>query len=220
LHLIDTPGGQVSGNSQETLSPKPATLSLGPLFKKASKVMVFLGVIWAGAALLNAFVFQTYYVNGLSMLPTLNDSDRLVVSKVSKTQAAVTGGTLMPKRGEIIVIDSQVSTFTAARNEQIIKRVIGLPGERVTVEQGKVTIYNESSPKGFNPDSQLGLQLAPSHTTSPIDIEVPDDSVFVMGDNRAAGGSLDSRDFGPVRLDLIEGILWVRILPLDQVHIF
>jgi signal peptidase I len=191
-----------------------------PLLKKFAKVLVFVGVVWAGAALLNAFVFQTYYVNGLSMTPTLQDSDRLIVTKLGKTGASITGKKLVPNRGDIVVLSSEVSTYTASQHEQIIKRVVALPGERVTIQNGEVKIHNSDNPDGFNLNKELDLQLSSTYTVKPIDTTVPEGAVFVLGDNRTAGGSFDSRDFGPVNLDHIEGILWMRILPFTQIHIF
>jgi signal peptidase I len=190
------------------------------LFKGLAKVLAFGIIVFAGAALLNAFVFQTYYVNGHSMQPTLHDSDRLIVNKVSVTRAAIGGGSFVPERGDIVVLSSQVSQFTAARNEQIIKRVIGLPGERITIERGTVTVYPSDSGQGIKVDNELGLQLAPTYSNQPIDVSVPEDSIFVLGDNRDAGNSYDSRDFGPVSLSLIEGTLWVRVLPLSDMRVF
>ena len=207
---------QVASNTP----PAQESVNIKSLFKKLAKVVVFVGIVWAGAALLNAFVFQTYYVNGLSMTPTLQDSDRLIVTKIEKTGASITGKEFIPERGDIVVLSSEVSTFTEAQHEQIIKRVVALPGERITIQNGEVKIYNTEKPEGFNLNKELQLQLASTYTVSPIDTTVPEDAVFVLGDNRTAGGSFDSRDFGPVNLSHIEGRLWMRILPFTQIHIF
>lgn len=180
----------------------------------------FIGIVIGGAALLNAFVFQSYYVDGLSMQPTLGDDDRLIVSKIERTAAQLAGGEYVPKRGQIVVIDSNVSSITQARNEQIIKRIIGLPGDTVKINSGIVKVYNADHPEGFDIDKTLDLKVPSTFTTSPVNITVPPDHVFVLGDNRAEGGSLDSRIFGPVSTDLVKGRLAIRVLPLSEAGIF
>ncbi len=188
--------------------------------RPATTFVAFVGFVWGGALLLNAFVFQSYYVEGLSMTPTLQDDDRLIVSKIEHTNAQVRRSAYVPTRGQIVVIDSKVSDFTQVRNEQIIKRVIGLPGETIRINDGTVTIFNTTSPNGFNVDESLGLDLSPTYHEQPVVVQVPNDSVYVLGDNREQGGSYDSREFGPVKTDLLLGRLWVRVLPIRQADVF
>jgi len=183
-------------------------------------VLAFVAGIIVAATLINQFIFQSYYVDGTSMTPTLHNNDRLIIDKVERTAALATGHHYIPKRGQIVVLDSSL-VDTSGHNEQLIKRVIGLPGDTITIgSDGNVMIKNKDNPNGFNVNQLLGLDLAPTYVDSPMTITVPDNNVFVMGDNRAPGGSFDSRSFGPVDTNKIEGRLLARIFPLNQTRFF
>lgn len=175
------------------------------------------------ALLLITFVFQSYVVDGPSMESTLQDGDRLIVVKAGKTLSRLQGSDYIPNRGEIIVF-ARNGTFDpiAGGERQLIKRVIALPGERVVISNGKVTVYNDAWPNGFNPDTSGdygdGIGSRGTSTDKDIDITVPEGEVFVMGDNR--NNSQDSRIFGTVSSDEIVGELTMRIYPFDKVTTF
>lgn len=188
-------------------------------FKPAISVATFIIGVIVVATGINAFVFQSYYVEGTSMSPTLHDDDRLIVSKAGHSFADLQGEPYIPARGDIVVLDSELPS-TGGRADQLIKRIIGLPGERVHVENGNITVFNDANPEGFNVDTALGLELAPTFSTSSIDIQLAANEVFVTGDNRGPGGSLDSRSFGPVKLESLQGRLWARIFPFSDAEIF
>ncbi len=158
---------------------------------------------------INPYIMQTYQVFGQSMEPTLHESDYLIISKVGASLAKLENKDYLPHRGEIIVIDSSLN------GNRLIKRVIGLPGERVVVDSGKVTVYPRGSDVGFDPYQQLGMQQR--FASGSVSTEVPEGHVFVIGDNREAGGSLDSRnELGPVPTDKIVGRLLLRLWPFSQ----
>jgi signal peptidase I len=184
-------------------------------------VLAFIGGVIIAAAIINQFVFQSYYVDGTSMVPTLHNNDRLIIDKVERTFAHAGGKKYIPQRGQIVVLDSSL-VDQSGHNEQLIKRVIGLPGETININMdGVITIRNKEHPEGFNPNETLGLtNLAPAAVDSVINLTIPDNQVFVMGDNRAPGGSFDSRAFGPVDSDKIQGRLLARIFPLDQTKLY
>jgi signal peptidase I len=170
------------------------------------------------AVLLTMFVFQSYQVDGPSMERTLYNSDRLIVTKTGKTWAKLTGRQYIPSRYSIIVFDHSGQSGYEVQKKQLIKRVIGLPGDRVVIKDGIVTIYNDQNPDGFYPDKQ-GPESATVNTTSGnIDQTVKAGEVFVLGDNR--GNSLDSRTLGPVRSEDILGHLSVRIYPFSSIKKF
>lgn len=159
------------------------------------------------------FVFQSYQVDGPSMQSTLENSDHLIVWKVPKTVANVTGKDYIPKRGDIIVFNE--AGIDGADKKQLIKRVIGLPGERVVFKGTDVTVYNAESPNGFNPDKTLGygdnlINQNPSNN----DVTLGEGELFVAGDHR--DNSLDSRVFGPIQADQVVGKLVLRVLPLNS----
>jgi len=155
------------------------------------------------------------------MNPTLHDDDRLIIDKTASSFAHLQGKQYTPSRGDIIVVnDSSDGGATGAAGGQLIKRVIGLPGERVVVENGVITVFNDEFPGGFNADEQLQLRLDPTFSLQRVEAVLGSNEVFVTGDNRGPGGSFDSRVFGPIDVNTIEGRLWARIFPLTDVRIF
>lgn len=164
---------------------------------------------------LNLFVFQTHHVVGNSMFPNLKDNDYLITSKLGRTQALA--GKLIGEDGEYIPKRGQVVVFKYPKQPDLIfvKRVVGLPGERVVVSpEGTVRVYNRQNPEGFNPD--VGYEPSDTFTGTPTDTTVPEGSIFVIGDNRAPNGSSDSREWGPVPSDKIIGTAAIRLLPLSD----
>jgi signal peptidase I len=166
---------------------------------------------------INMFFFQSYKVFGSSMFPTLHDGDRLIISKIGRTSSRITRKEYVPDRGDIIVfVDPQRDDL------QLIKRVIGLPGERVVVKSGEITVYNAEHPGGFNPDTS-GIYQAdlPEQKTGDVDVTVPKSHLFVSGDNREGSNSLDSRnELGTVPDDLVVGTLKVRLFPFNSAKFF
>lgn len=171
------------------------------------------------ALTITAFIFQSYEVDGPSMQRTLENHDRLIIWKVSRTWARITKHDYTPKRGDVIVfIKKGLYESDGNKEKQLIKRVMALPGERITVKDGYVTVYNTEHPNGFNPDKTLGYGSVITTTDGNIDVTVPAGEVFVCGDNR--GNSLDSRYFGPIPETDIVGKLVARILPLSDAEKF
>lgn len=172
------------------------------------------------ALLLIAYVFQSYAVDGPSMRITLNDKDRLIVWKVPRTWARITHHQYVPKRGDIIIFEESGLAEYGQGPKQLIKRVIGLPGDRVVVNNGHITIYNQAHPNGFEPDKTLPYSHKTTipYTSGNIDITLKSNELFMCGDNR--GDSLDSRAFGPITTDQIVGKLVARILPLGDAKAF
>lgn len=171
------------------------------------------------AWLMITFVFQSYEVDGPSMEDTLHDKDRLIVLKTGKTMSRVTGDAYVPKRGEVIIfVKHGLVELGTAQDKQLIKRVIGLPGERVVVKDGRITVFNDANPKGFDPDEGQDYAKTISFTNGNIDVTVGNDQVFVAGDNR--GNSLDSRSFGPVNSQDIIGKLVFRLFPINKAESF
>jgi signal peptidase I len=152
------------------------------------------------------------------METTLQNKDLLIVSKVPKTLSRITRSDYIPSRYTIIIFSRDESGGLGTQTRQLVKRVIAVPGERVTVMDGKVTVYNAQNPDGFNPDE--GQEYSKSIKTTPgnVDITVQEGQVFALGDNRT--NSLDSRFFGPVDSEDIVGRLGVRIFPLNKAQSF
>jgi signal peptidase I len=175
-------------------------------------------VVPAGIVLvLHLFVFQAFHVVGYSMVPTLDQSDYLIVSKVDASLSRFgkfigKSGEYIPQRGEIIVFH-----YPRDPNLVFVKRVIAVPGERVVVKSGKVTVYNDKHPQGFSPDTNH--PVSDPVTLGDVDETVPEGKVFVMGDNRSPNGSFDSRDWGSLPSHDIIGKAVLRLLPLNKFKI-
>lgn len=169
---------------------------------------------------MTTYVFQSYEVDGPSMETTLQNQDRLIVLKLPRTLARVTGHDFIPNRGDVVIFNSSGSpeTNSSGQTKQLIKRVIGLPGDRVVVKDGTLTVYNDKNPDGFQPDKTLPFGKVIVTTPGDLDLTVQDGQVFVCGDNRA--NSLDSRYFGAVDADDIVGKLAIRIFPFNKAKVF
>lgn len=183
-----------------------------------SFVLIFL-VAGLLAWFLTVFVFQQYQVDGPSMETTLQNNNRLIVWKTPVTWSKITGHPYIPNRGDIVVfIENNLYSLNETSSNQLIKRVIGLPGDRVVVKNGVLTIYNKQHPNGFRPDATLPYGKVIGKTSGNIDLVVPHDQIFVCGDNR--GDSLDSRVFGTVPVKNIVGKLILRITPVNEIEKF
>ncbi|HVS59015.1 MAG TPA: signal peptidase I [Candidatus Saccharimonadales bacterium] len=182
-------------------------------------------VMVLAAALLVAFglityVFQTYQVDGSSMETTLQNNDRLIVWKVPRTWARITGHDYIPDRGDVIIFTEDLSAIGQGSDKQLVKRVIGLPGDEVIVKAGKVMVYNSAHPKGFDPDQTFpyGKTTRIPFTSGNLDYKLGPHQLFVMGDNRTV--SEDSRSFGPINANQIIGKLVLRIWPIGKAKAF
>ncbi len=161
-------------------------------------------VVIAGGALIiliNTIVVTRFRVEGVSMEPTLsNGSDQKVLLLPAKI-ADFTGSAFIPDRGSVVVLKR--SEYPALVSQLIdtqtfvVKRVIGLPNERVVISGGVITIYNSDNPDGFVPDDVFkwtsNIQGSEGFR---IDVVLQDNELFVVGDNRSQ--SVDSRYYGPV----------------------
>ena len=152
------------------------------------------------------------------MESTLQHQDRLIILKTGKTWANLLNKNYVPERGEIIVFHKDNLGTFGDNEKQLIKRVIAVPGERVTVKDDVVTVYNDEHPDGFQPDNESEYGNNINSTPGEVDTVVPEGSVFVLGDNRL--NSLDSREFGTVSSDDIVGHLALRIFPLNKLDSF
>lgn len=172
------------------------------------------------ALLITTFAFQSYEVDGPSMEPTLKTHQRLIIWKVGRTWSRITKNEYVPQRGQVIVfIKRGLFDFKNSSEKQLIKRVMGLPGERVVVKDGEITIFNDQQPEGFNPDENFPYGEPDDEIVEGnIDITVEPGHIFVVGDNR--DNSLDSRSFGTVPVSDIVGTLSARILPLSEAEKF
>ncbi len=187
---------------------------------EAKGLLVFVGYFVLAlfvSMLLTTFAFASYIVDGPSMQTTLMNKDRLIVYKVPRTIARITRHPYIPHRGDIIIFNLPDGVDAGGR-KQLIKRVIALPGERVTVKNGQVTVYNQEHPDGFSPDRTMAYGAVIGTTSGDVELTVPTNEVFVCGDNRP--NSEDSRYFGTVPASNIVGKLGLRIFPVNKAQSF
>lgn len=173
------------------------------------------------ALLLTTYIFQSYEVDGPSMETTLDNHDRLLVLKTPKTFASLTGKDYVPNRNEIIIFKTNTihdGSSDTGGEKQLVKRVIGIPGDRVVVNNGDIRVYNAQFPEGFDPDAGQDHGDSVDVTTGDVDITVEEGEVFVCGDNRS--NSLDSRAIGTIPSKDIIGKLVLRLYPLDTIRTF
>lgn len=138
------------------------------------------------------------------MEPNFHDFEYLVIDEVSFRFR-------VPERGEVVVFHNPDNT-----REYFIKRIIGLPGEKVQIRNSQITIFNAEHPDGFILDE---FYLPDGLVTSGrFEENIPDDMYYVLGDNRPA--SHDSRVFGPIGAKLVVGRIWVRTWPFKRIHYF
>lgn len=201
---------------------QPYTTPQEPGTSKRREILstiVLIGVALLIPVLLTTFIFQSYVVDGPSMESTLQNNDRLLVDKAPRTWSRVTRHPYVPKRYDIIIFN-HTGTFgmELTTEKQLIKRVVGLPGERVVVKDGIVTVYNSDHPNGFEVDRAGPESAVIGDTAGIIDQNVGQNEVYVMGDNRP--NSLDSRSFGPVDTKDIVGKLSIRVYPFNKITRF
>lgn len=149
-----------------------------------------------------AYIAKPFIVEGASMVPTFEDKNYLIVDEITYRLSD-------PKRGDVIV-------FHPPQNDTVyyIKRVIGLPGETISIEKGKVTIKNTEHPDGFALEENYVSELGTTTLTRTLGAG----EYFVMGDNRPY--SSDSRYFGVLPRDHIRGRALLRLYPLKDISVF
>lgn len=151
------------------------------------------------AFLIKGFVIDTMLVDGTSMLPNLHNRDRIIFEKISLYSHSI-------KRGQIIILNPPEKP----KSVYYVKRVIGLPGEKVEIKNGFVYINGQKLSEAY--------LASGTYTGDDMKLTVPEGSVFVLGDNREV--SEDSRIIGPIPIKNIKGHAILRIYPFDKITKF
>jgi signal peptidase I len=146
------------------------------------------------------FIAQPFIVSGASMDNTFHNGEYLIVDQVSYYFDN-------PERGDVVVF-----RYPKDPSKFFIKRIIGLPGDTVVIENSTVTIINEDHPDGFVIDEPYVESMRPA---APFREELGDREYFVMGDNRDQ--SSDSRVWGILQEERIVGRAFIRLFPPDEI---
>jgi signal peptidase I len=190
---------------------KPPTPSEQPQESWLARVLSYVVALVIGLVLVT-FLFTTVSIWGNSMMPTLRDNERVFVPKYESWLRRAGLGAY--KRGELIYFRPPAGVAAPALRVPLlglgfpsflVKRIVGLPGERLSIEGGVVYIDGQALDESF-------LGRGRRNAERLAELIVPDNAYFVMGDNRGPSGSLDSRRFGPVPEEAIAGrvsfVLW------------
>ena len=162
---------------------------------------IIMGII---VIVINVFVFNITIVNGESMNPTFENGDRLILKKYETLL-----NTEEYNRGDIVAFKSPIDKD----NRFFIKRVVGISGDKINISEGNLYINDKYINEPYVENESFTEALSYGEN-----FIVPEDKIFVMGDNRFPGGSNDSRSFGSVSVDQIKGKVVLRIFPFNKIN--
>src|SRR5690242_5248362 len=164
------------------------------LLREVAEVVVLAVILYVGIS----FAVQAVHVEGLSMFATLDNDDYLIANKIDYRLHP-------PQRGDIIILRPPTNNST-----DFIKRIIALPGEKLLIRDGAVYINGHKLDEPYLPEEWT----IDNTWNGGAEAVIPPNQYFVMGDNR--NRSQDSRFFGPISRDRIDGRAWFRIWPLNH----
>lgn len=164
------------------------------------KAIVFTIII---ALLVKNYVFGRIHVNGSSMMPILNNNDSVLIEKI----LLLTGNF---KRGQIIICN-----FKNENADILIKRIIGIEDDEIQLIEGKVYINGKVINEPYIDENTVTVGGTYLHEKEKIKVEKG--FVFLLGDNRS--NSDDSRYFGPIKINTIEGHVVLKIFPLNKIKL-
>jgi signal peptidase I len=151
------------------------------------------------------FIVQPFFVKGASMEEGFHNGDYVMIDELSYRFRE-------PRRGDVIVF-----RYPQDPSQYFIKRIIGLPGEKIQIRNNEVLIFNDEYPKGFILDESVYLGKE-RRTVGDSIMNIDAKEFFVLGDNRTH--SSDSRNWGAVNRRLISGRVFLRAWPITDMDIF
>ncbi len=191
-------------NSEQPPSLPSANSGL-QLVREWATVLVVALVI---AITVRSLILQQFYISGPSMEATMFQDNRVLVNKLSYRLHDI-------HRGDVVVFDRVTVDGQVVQHDDLIKRVIALGGEKISITDCKVFIDGKLLPEPYLNDYDLAQTVIEDRCRVPMmdEMIIPDNQLFVMGDNRPQ--SFDSRMFGPIEQSLVVGRAFVIIWPLS-----
>lgn len=175
--------------------------TLSFIWELAKVIIISLAIIIP----VRVFLVQPFFVRGASMEPNFRDGQYLIINEINYRFSA-------PLRGDVVVF-----RYPQDPSQYYIKRIIGLPKEKLEIKDSQIFIYNKESPAGILLDESEYIPRKGS-TSGTLEISLGEDEYFVLGDNRVH--SSDSRRWGPLPRKYIVGRAWIRAWPFNQAKIF
>lgn len=167
-------------------------------FKNVWEIVEVVLVAGAAVFIIRTYLVQPFLVSGASMEPNFSSGNYLLIDEISYRFQE-------PRRGEVVVF-----RYPGDDRTFYIKRVIGLPGEQVTVDRGRVAVNGQPLTEPYLP--------ADVRTVGAADLRLGSGEYFVLGDNRYY--SFDSRQWGTLPRQNIVGLVRLRLLPVSQARAF
>lgn len=168
-----------------------------------------IGVALTVAIVIRVFLLQQFYISGPSMETTMFSDNRVLVNKLAYRIGEI-------ERGDVVVFDRAIPNGNEIQHDDLIKRVIALGGETISISKCVVFIDGVELAEPYLPNRDTELTV-PADRCSTVDMEpikIESDEIFLMGDNRPQ--SFDSRMFGPIKKDLVIGQAFVLLWPLRE----
>ncbi|MCK5081161.1 MAG: signal peptidase I, partial [Candidatus Moranbacteria bacterium] len=195
--------------------------TLGAYIFELLKVGVFSLVIIVP---IRTFIFQPFFVQGASMEPTFHNGEYLIINEFGykKTVVGVDEKKFFTVEPFKEITRKEVIVFRNPQDpkEYFIKRVIGLPGDRVEIKDGDVVLYNDENPQGgiLDESDYLVKMLHETECRAQCIFDIKEDEFLVLGDNRKY--SSDSRTWGVLSSDFVIGKVLLRAWPFDKISLF
>ena len=207
--ITDPPAPEAIEPIGSSVEPVPDTPTTSSLRSGVEWIAVIVGALVV-ALVVKTFLFQAFYIPSESMEPTLEKGDRVLVNKLSYDAHDV-------NRGDVIVFELSDDEVGVDGIRDLIKRVIGLPGDTIETRDGAVYVNDRRLNEPYLDEGTLtGDPTVGSNPSIPRQV-VPDEHVFVLGDNR--DNSADSRypNRGPIPIADIVGRAFVLVWPPSDV---
>lgn len=168
--------------------------------EEAKELLTFTLLVLAIIIPIRVFIAEPFIVNGESMLPTFNNGDYLIIDEISYKK-------VKPARGEVVVF-----RYPTNSKRFLIKRIIGLPGEKVNISGSKINITQTDGTVIQLDEDYLNGEFSTYGSWN-----ISDTDYFVLGDNRQ--NSSDSRTWGMLNEDLIVGRTFLRLFPVNKIDL-